>query len=97
MRAERFVDDRIHDQAGNQSAVRVGADDRLVDNLLHDHDDPARGKCDLLLHAEQSPHLGVTLGIGALRVDEGHIRVERGHDGHLLLAVRALDEPDLVR
>src|SRR6476659_10193400 len=40
MRPVRLHDDGIDDEARNDGAVRIGPDDRLVDELLHDDDDP---------------------------------------------------------
>ena len=61
MGAERVDDDGVHDQARDDRPVRVGADDRLVDQLL-DHDDhPVGGERRLLLAAEQPPDLGVAV------------------------------------
>ena len=77
MGAERVDDHGVHDQARDDRAVGVGADHRLVDQLL-DHDDHAvGGERRLLLAAEQAPDLGVARGVGALRVDDRHVRVER--------------------
>ena len=59
MRAERLDDHRIDDQAGDDRPVRVGPDDRLVHELLDDHDHPVGREGRLLLAAEQAPDLGV--------------------------------------
>ena len=48
----------------------------------------------LLLHAEQSPDLGVALGVGALGMDDGHVGVERRHGGQHLAGVGAGDGAD---
>src|SRR5438128_2003127 len=77
VRPERLDDDGVDDQAGNDRPVRIGPDDRLVDQLLDDDDDALRGERRLLLAAEQAPDLGVAGGIGALRVDDRHIRLQR--------------------
>ena len=70
MRAPRLDDDGVDDEARDDRPVRVGPDDRLVDELLDDDDDPLGGEGRLLLAAEQAPDLGVAAGRGALGVDD---------------------------
>src|SRR5207302_963751 len=48
----------------------------------------------LLLHAEQAPDLGIPLGVGALRVDDAHVGVQRRHGRERLTGVRAGHVPD---
>ena len=55
---------------GDDRPVGVGADDRLVDQLLDHDDDPVGRERGLLLAAQQAPDLGVAGGIGALGVDD---------------------------
>ena len=60
--AERLDDDGVDDEPRDDRPVRVGADDRLVDQLLDDDDHPVGGEGRLLLAAEQAPDLGVAAG-----------------------------------
>ena len=94
MGAERLDHHGVHDQPGQDRAVRVGANDRLVDELL-DHDDhPRRGERRLLLAAEQAPHLRVAVGVGALGVDDRDVRLEGRDRVDRSVAVGRLDRPD---
>ena len=94
VRPERLDDDRVDDQTRDQGPVRVGADHRLVDELLDDDDHPVGGEGGLLLAAEEAPHLHVPLFVGALRVDDGNVRVQRRHRPDRAVAVRTLHLPN---
>ena len=59
----------------------------LVDELLDDDDDAVGREGGLLLGAEQAPDLGVAGRIGALRMDDGDVRLEGRHDVDLVVAV----------
>ena len=94
MRAPRLDHHGIHDQARDDRPVRVGTDHRFVHELLDDDDHPVCRERRLLLAAQQAPDLGVAAGRGALRVDDGHVRLQRRDGVDRLLAVRRLDRPD---
>ncbi len=72
----------------------IGPDDRLVDELLDDDDDPIGREGRLLLAAEQAPDLGVAAGRGALGVDDRDVRPERRDRVDRLVAVRRGDRAD---
>ncbi len=73
---------------------RAGAGLQLGHHLL-DRDQAAPGReHGLLLHAGDAPHLHVAGPIGALRVHDRHVRVERGHGHQLLPGERAGDRLD---
>src|SRR5258706_5457245 len=67
--SERFDHHGIDDQAGDDRAVRIGPDHRLVDELLDDHDHPVGRERRLLLATDQPPDLGVASCVGPLGVD----------------------------
>jgi len=73
----------IDDKAWNQCAVGIGADHLWWDDLFGRKDHPPGGKGRFFLLPDNSPDVGITLGIGALHVHDRHIRVERRHDHHL--------------
>ncbi len=54
-----------------------------------------RGKGRLLLRAQQTPQVGVALAIGTLRVNEGHIRVKRRHNGDRPVAIGTVDKANV--
>ena len=94
MRAPWLDDDRVDDEARDDRPVRVGPDDRLVDELLDHDDDPIGRERGLLLAAEQAPDLGVAGGRGALGVDDRDVRPERRDRVDGLVAVRRRDRAD---
>src|SRR4030095_13951237 len=88
VRAVRLMYDGIDDQPGNQGTIGIGTDHRFIDDLLHYDDDVLGGKRYFLLHAEQTPQLRVPLRIGALRVEDGDIGIERRYHRDLAGAGR---------
>src|SRR6185503_20335062 len=91
MRAPWLDHDRVDDQAGDDRPVRIGADDRLVDDFFNHDDDPIRGKGCLLLATEQTPDLCVAGGGRPLRVDDGHCGPQRRDRVDDAVAVGRLD------
>ena len=80
---------------GNHRPVRVGADDRFIHDLLGCQNDLLRCEGGFLLLADDPPQVGIPIVVGALHVDNGHIRVERGDDDHILASVRIWDALDV--
>ena len=94
MRAERLDHYGVDDQARDDRAVGVGADDRLVDQLFDDDDDALGGERRFLLAAQQAPHLRVAGGVGALGVDDRHVGPQRWDRVDRFVAVGRVDRPD---
>ena len=63
-------------------------------NFFHHDDDMLGGKRYFFLHAEQPPQLRVALPIGALRVENRDIGIERRHHRDLARAVGIVDQFD---
>src|SRR6266511_359531 len=76
---ERLLHHGVDDEPGNDGAVGIRTNDRLVHDLLTHHDDTLRREGGLLLASEQPPDLGVAAGVGPLRMDDRDVWVERGH------------------
>ena len=94
MRTKRLGHDRVHDQAGQDRPVWIGANDSLVDQLLDNHDHAISGECRLFLAAEQAPNLRVARGVCALGVDDRDIGRERRDCVQLFLGIWRLDRAD---
>src|SRR5215469_18045623 len=94
MRAPRFADDGVDDEAWDERPVRIGAHDRWFDDLLDYHDDALCGERRFFLDAVEPPDLRVAFGIGALRVDDRHVGIERRYGRKLFICIRAADGPD---
>ena len=62
---------------------------QFVDDLLDRHDRRLGRQQRFFLHAEQAPDLHVAVAVGALRVDDGDIGIERRDRGQLLIGERA--------
>ena len=90
MCAERFTHDSADDQARNNGAIRIGANHTGWHDLFDDGDHTLRREGRLLLAPEQAPHLYVSFGIGALRMDDRDVRVEWWNGVDLFAAERAL-------
>jgi hypothetical protein len=90
----RIYNYRVDDQVGDDSAVGVRADDRLVDQFLNHDDHALGGEGCLFLAAEQASHLGVAIGVRALRMDHCHVRLQGWQSVDSLVAVRRADRPD---
>jgi hypothetical protein len=84
VRAPRLDDHRVDDRTRDDRAIRIAADHGLVDQLLDDDDHSTRRERCLLLHAEQTPDLRIAGCVGALRVHDRDVGVERWHRGKLL-------------
>ncbi len=85
MRPVRLDADGGDRHAGEQGAIRVGADDVPVHQLLDHDDDPLGGEGRLALDPDQAPDLDVALGVGALGVDDRDVGVERRNDRDLVV------------
>ena len=94
MRAERLVDDGVDNEPRDDRAVRIRSDHARRDDLFDDGDDALGGEGGLLLAAEEAPHLHVPLVVGALRVDDRNVRVQRRHRPDRAVAVRTLHLPN---
>ena len=69
--------------------MRLGSE-RITDfihDLFRGQDHLLGGKGSFLLLADDAPDMGIALGIGALHVHDGHIRVEARDDHHLLAGI----------
>src|SRR4030042_4900077 len=66
MSAEWHMTDRIHNEAGYQSAVWIRTDNSFIHDLLCSEDHPFGCKCSFLLFAYDSPDLGIAIGIRPL-------------------------------
>src|SRR5690242_17763413 len=77
MRAIRTVDDGIYQNAGYYGAIRV-ARNHIWRNHLFCHNNHPLCRAYTFNHdTEISPAVGVAVRVGALHVDDGHIRVQR--------------------
>src|SRR3954469_454931 len=87
MRAERDLADSADQEPRNHSAVRVGGDDLARDDLFRT-DDHLLGRAHAFEHdAEISPAMCVAFFVGALHMDDGHVRYKRADRiQHLALA-----------
>ena len=90
MCAERFTHDGVDDQARNDGAIRIGANHAGWHDLFHHGDDALRGEGRLLLTTEEAPHLYVPVGVGALRMDDRDVGVERRNGVDLFATERTL-------
>ncbi len=94
MGAEGLMHNRLHHQAGKDYAVGIAADDGFRHDLLDDDDHPLGGEGGLFLNPQQTPGLGIAVCVGALRMDERQIGIQRRYDGDALGRVGALDKHD---
>src|SRR5574341_289072 len=89
------MNDRIHNQAGDQRPVGVGPDYRLLDDLLNDHYQFPSGEGAFLLYAQQSPQVRVARLIRPLGMDDRHVGIDGRDDSNpLTILIRALNKPD---
>src|SRR5579872_4043650 len=79
MRAVWGFNDGVHQETGNDSAIRVAGDDFGFDDFFSDHDN-SLGGADAFDHdAEISPAVRIAITIGALHVHNRDIGSERAH------------------
>jgi len=89
MRSAGDFGDVVHHPGGQHHRVRTRL--QRADDLLDGYHGPPRGQHRLFLHSGDPPELHVAGPVGALRVDDGHIRPQRGHRGERLAGERADD------
>ena len=89
MRAEGLMHDGVDDQPRDDRPIGIGANRGGRDDLLGDHDDTPGRKRGFLLYTQQSPDLRVAFAVGTLRMDDRHVRLERGHGMELFAGERA--------
>ena len=86
--------DGADDKAGDQCAVRVGADDCFVHDFFGSQDDFFRGEGHFFLLADDAPQVGIAVFIRALNMHDGHIRVQGGDGDDFLAGIRVGDTLD---
>src|SRR3954466_8272530 len=76
MRAVRTLDDSVHQEPGNHSAIRIAGNNLWLDDFFG-CDDHSSGGPDAFDHyTEISPAVCVAFTIGALNVNDSHIGVQ---------------------
>ena len=76
--------DRIHDEAGDQRAVGIGADDCFIHDFFGGQDHAFWQAKAASFCSPMMPQMwALPFGVCALDMDDGHIRVERRHNHHL--------------
>ena len=94
MTAPRLHHHRVDDHAGNQGPIRIGANHRLIDQLLDYHHHSLAGKGRFLLYSKEAPDLRIPGGVGTLGGDDRDVGVERGHRRQYLSGVGTDDGAD---
>src|SRR6266496_3892560 len=85
-----------HNETGNHSAVGITKDDFMIDDFLASEDNFFCRERGFAHDAEIAPDMGIALRIGALNLDNGHVRPDRATCYKLFVSEWAADGVELV-
>src|SRR5581483_4258138 len=92
MRAERTRHHRSHQKAGDHSTIGVAGNDLRVNDLFRHHDHVFCRPHALDHHPEIAPAVRVAVAVGALHVNDGHVRIDRAYCEQRLLPFKRRED-----
>src|SRR6266498_5977083 len=85
-----------HNETGNHSAVGITKDDFVIDHFLASVDNFFCRERGFAHDADIAPDMGVALCIGALNMENCHVRPDRANCGKLFVSEWAADRLELI-